>query len=78
MKIKDKIRISTGTESFEYQVVSLKVVDPEDVGVLAPSGENLLTLVTCYPFYFVGPAPKRWIVSARQASPQTLASSSVK
>jgi sortase A len=78
VKIKDEIQISTGKGSFTYQVVSLRVVEPENVGVLAPSGENVLTLVTCFPFYFVGPAPKRWIVRARQVSPTTVAASSVK
>lgn len=78
VKMKDEIRVSTLQGNFKYQVVSLRIVDPENVGVLAPSGENVLTLVTCYPFYFVGPAPKRWIVRAKQVSSQTVASSSVK
>jgi sortase A len=75
LKIEDEIQISTGKGSFTYQVESLTIVDPENVGVLAPSGENVLTLVTCYPFYFVGPAPKRWIVRARQMWPETVTSS---
>ena len=78
LKIKDEIRVSTLKGIFTYQVVSLRVVEPEDVGVLAPSDENVLTLVTCYPFYFVGSAPRRWIVRARQMSSPTLASSNVK
>ena len=78
VKIDDEIQISTPTGNFKYQVVSLRIVDPENVGVLAPSGENVLTLVTCYPFYFVGPAPKRWIVRARQVSSQAVLPSDVK
>jgi sortase A len=66
VKIKDEVQLSTLAGNFNYEVESLRVVDPENVGVLAPSGQNVLTLVTCYPFYFVGPAPKRWIVRARQ------------
>jgi sortase A len=66
VKVKDEVQLSTLAGNFNYEVESLKVVDPDNVGVLAPSGHNVLTLVTCYPFYFVGPAPKRWIVSARQ------------
>jgi sortase A len=66
VRIKDEVRVSTLKGSFNYEVESLRVVEPEDVGVLAASGENVLTLVTCYPFYFVGPAPRRWIVRARQ------------
>jgi sortase A len=78
LKIKDEIQVSTLNGNFKYSVVSLRIVDPENVGVLAPSGENLLTLVTCYPFYFVGPAPKRWIVRARQVSSQAVPPSDVK
>jgi sortase A len=66
LKIKDQIQFSTLKGNFHYEVESLRVVAPDNVGVLAPSGENVLTMVTCYPFYFVGPAPKRWIVRARQ------------
>ena len=54
LKIKDEIQFSTLKGNFKYQVESLRMVEPENVGVLAPSGENVLTLVTCYPFYFVG------------------------
>jgi sortase A len=75
VKIKDEVLFSTLKGIFKYEVVSLKVVEPDNVGVLAASGENLLTLVTCYPFYFVGPAPKRWIVRARQVSWQIAAAS---
>ena len=66
VKIKDEVDFSTLRGNFKYEVVSLTIVEPRDVGVLAPSGENVLTMVTCYPFYYVGPAPKRWIVRARQ------------
>jgi sortase A len=78
LKIKDEITVSTLRGVFQYQVVSLRIVAPDDVGVLAPSAENVLTLVTCYPFYFVGPAPKRWIVRARQVSSQAVPAASVK
>jgi sortase A len=66
LRIKDQIRFSTLKGNFDYEVESLRVVAPDNVGVLASSGENVLTLVTCYPFYYVGPAPKRWIVRAKQ------------
>ena len=49
---------------FCYRVVSAKVVAPDAVGVLAPTSRQALTLVTCYPFYYVGPAPYRFIVRA--------------
>jgi sortase A len=71
LRIKDNIQFATLNGTFQYEVESLRVVEADDVGVLAPLGENVLTLVACYPFYYVGPAPKRWIVQARQVSPQT-------
>jgi sortase A len=77
LRIKDEIQFSTLRGNFKYEVESLTVVEPDNVGVLAPSDENVLTMVTCYPFYYVGPAPQRWIVRARQVSPQTLARSTI-
>jgi sortase A len=71
LKVDDEIRFSTPSGDFRYEVESLRIVDPNDVSVLAASGQNVLTLVTCYPFYYVGPAPKRWIVRARQVSSLT-------
>ena len=65
----DAISIATLNGEFEYKVESTEVVLPSDVQVLQPSGENTLTLITCFPFYFVGPAPKRFIVHARQIEP---------
>lgn len=47
-----------------YRVTETRIVAPSDVSVLAPTGYPSLTLVTCYPFYFVGPAPRRFIVRA--------------
>lgn len=47
-----------------YVVTNTLITNPEDVSVLQPSSEALLTLVTCYPFYFVGSAPQRFIVQA--------------
>jgi sortase A len=70
LKIKDEIQFSTLKGDFKYEVESLRVVEPDNVGVLAPSGENVLTIVTCYPFNYIGSAPKRWIVRARQVASQ--------
>ena len=78
LKIKDEIQLATLKGNFSYRVESLRVVAPNDVGVLAPSHDNVLTLVTCYPFFYIGNAPKRFVVRARQVSPQTLARSGVK
>ena len=66
IQVGDAITIRTPDGEFEYQVESTKVVWPTDVQVLQPSSENTLTLVTCFPFYYLGSAPKRFIVRARQ------------
>ena len=60
----DAIELETLHESQVYRVERTWIVDPEDVSVLDPTTDRSLTLVTCYPFYFVGPAPQRFIVRA--------------
>ncbi len=60
----DTIELTTLDGTFRYQVEWTKIVEPSDVSVLEPTDEPALTLVTCYPFYFVGSAPKRFIVRA--------------
>jgi sortase A len=62
----DEINLMTLDGSYRYRVDSISVVGPEDTQVLDNSGGDILTLVTCYPFYYVGPAPKRFIVRARR------------
>jgi sortase A len=62
----DIITLTTPGGEYHYRVVSTKVVSPSDVGVLNPDGTEILTLVTCYPFYFVGAAPSRFIVRAER------------
>jgi sortase A len=74
----DEILFSTLNGDFRYVVELLTIVEPDDAGALAPSAENVLTMVTCYPFYYVGDAPRRFVVRARQAPLQTLARLSVK
>jgi sortase A len=66
IQIGDNITLTTLRGQFPYRVVSTKVVDPYDVAVLNPDGGEILTLVTCYPFYFVGSAPNRFIVRAER------------
>jgi sortase A len=72
LRNKDEIRFSTLNGDFKYLVESLIVVEPENVAVLASSAGNVLTMVTCYPFSYVGNAPKRFVVRARQVSPSTV------
>ena len=60
----DMITFATPAGESRYRVVSTRVVGPRDLGVLGNTAEDVLTLVTCYPFYFVGSAPSRFIVRA--------------
>jgi sortase A len=62
----DEIQFQTASGLSRYAVDWVKVVAPDDLSVLAPSSESELTLVTCYPFYFVGPAPTRFVVRAHK------------
>lgn len=64
----DIITLTTLVGEYRYRVVSAKVVGPHDVAVLDPSGNEILTLITCYPFYFVGAAPDRFIVRAERVT----------
>jgi sortase A len=64
IRVNDRIRVLVPPEEYEYRVDSLRVVSPEETDVLESNGVEKLTLVTCYPFRFVGPAPDRFIVSA--------------
>jgi sortase A len=69
----DLITVKTLDGTFEYRVEWTQIVQPEDTQVLAATGEPVLTLVTCYPFYYVGSAPERFIVRARRSDPETAA-----
>lgn len=64
----DEITLTTLHGTYSYRVDSTQVVEPQDVKVLAATANDFLTLVTCYPFYFVGPAPRRFIVRAHKIS----------
>ena len=60
----DVLEVETQRGAYRYRVEWLAVVDPNDVQLLQPSSDAELTLVTCYPFYYVGPAPQRFVVRA--------------
>jgi sortase A len=68
----DAIEVETLRGKEVYQVERIWVVDPEDVSVLEATPRRSLTLVTCYPFYYVGPAPQRYIVRAVRADAATI------
>ena len=73
----DVIELDTLDGKQIYRVERTWVVDPEDVSVLDPTPSRALTLVTCYPFYYVGPAPQRFIVRAVQVPATNRAAASV-
>jgi sortase A len=60
----DLVRLTTVAGTFEYRVTETLVVDPHDLWVIDPTPERTLTLITCHPFTYVGPAPQRFIVRA--------------
>jgi len=62
----DIITLATAERTYRYRVEWTRIVPPEDVSVLADTGAPVLTLVTCYPFYYVGSAPERFIVRAQR------------
>ncbi len=64
----DEITFETPDANYVYRVEGTQIVKPEDVGVLKPGPASELTLVTCYPFEYVGSAPDRFIVKARLVS----------
>ena len=64
----DRITLTTLRGSFAYSVESTQIVDPTAVEVLQPTEQPTLTLITCYPFWYIGSAPKRFVVKARQES----------
>jgi len=61
----DLIRLETPDGAFAYRVSAIQIVDPSRVDLMAQTGSPRLTLVTCYPFHWVGPAPRRYVVVAR-------------
>ena len=72
----DVIELDTHHRKEVYRVQRTWVVTPDDVSVLDATPTPSLTLVTCYPFYFVGPAPQRFIVRAERAAAVTAGSGS--
>jgi sortase A len=66
IRLGDEIKFKTRERSFEYLVESIEVVAPTDIRVLESSTGHDLTLLTCFPFHYVGPAPNRFVVRARE------------
>ena len=66
IRVNDEIKLTTLNGSYRYRVDSTKVVDPEETEVLDNDDDDILTLVTCYPFDLIGSAPRRFIVRAHK------------
>ncbi len=68
VRVGDRLEVSLSRRLDIYRIERTWIVGPGDVSVLDPTRESSVTLVTCYPFYFVGPAPQRFIVRAVRVS----------
>jgi sortase A len=69
VRVGDEVTFRTTREALRYRVTATAIVDPGDLSVLAPRSRDALTLITCYPFYFVGAAPQRFVVHAERVAP---------
>ena len=78
IQVGDRIELATLRKSFVYTVDNVMIVKPSDVSVLRARHQPSLTLVTCYPFYFVGDAPQRYIVQASLAGSTRATASQLK
>jgi sortase A len=64
VRVNDDVRLVTSRGEYHYRVTKTHIVDPDEVWVLAPTVVPTMTMITCYPFSFVGNAPQRFIVHA--------------
>lgn len=71
IRVGDALTVRTTRGDIHYQVRELKVVTPDDLSVLEPTSTQTLTLITCYPFNYIGAAPKRFIVRAERITDGT-------
>lgn len=69
LKLADSIQLVTTTGTHDYVVEDLRIVEPTETAVLAAGPSPTLTLITCYPFHYIGAAPQRFIVRAREVVP---------
>lgn len=65
IRVDDHVLLVTREGTFTYRVEGTRIVDPQDVWVLDPTNDPALTLITCYPFRYIGSAPQRFIVRAQ-------------
>jgi sortase A len=64
----DPMQLVTGKGTYTYRVEGSRIIGPSEISVLEPGSEATLTLITCYPFRYVGPAPKRFVILGRMAT----------
>jgi len=72
LRVHDRLRFVTPQGNFSYTVLHTFIVDPDELWVLQSTGGSMLTLITCYPFSYVGHAPKRYVVQAKRIEEQEL------
>jgi sortase A len=73
IRVGDLITLTTPRRRLHYVVAGTDIIDPSDTGVLRDSANPTLTLLTCYPFHYIGSAPKRFVVHADEVSGKALA-----
>ena len=66
----DQFFVDRGGKRFVYEVTGKRIVDPDDLSVTRPSTDSKITLITCYPTYYIGPAPKRLVVFSKLMNEQ--------
>ncbi|HWJ76942.1 MAG TPA: class D sortase [Niallia sp.] len=74
LKKNDLIFLETNNGNFEYKIKKFSIVSSKDSTILTPKSKPILTLTTCYPFSFIGNAPKRYIVTAELITSKTTSS----
>lgn len=70
LKKGDVVKVSRAGRVYQYEVTGKKIVSPDDLSVLRPTKDRELTLITCYPTYYIGPAPDRLIVFTKAVDPE--------
>ncbi len=69
----DRVYVDRGGRRFVYEVTGKKIVGPDDISVIKPTSDSQLTLITCYPTYYIGPAPQRLVVFTKLSGDQETA-----
>ncbi|ANB56559.1 sortase family protein [Anoxybacillus sp. B7M1] len=64
LEVGDRFVVKMPYGTFEYEMKKAEIVEAHDTSVIGPKGEEVLTLSTCYPFHYVGPAPERYVIYA--------------